>query len=130
MSVNFITETGAKRCKQIDRCQELMSDVTDALGSGIDTRKATNRLIKLRDYLNREFPDKREKARLNAVLEENREMLEAIIRIDNWCCEDLVHNAYAGRESGNYYKMLKGLANICRPFVERYNSLQKKREQT
>jgi len=59
--IDFTTETERKRCKQIDKCQDLLSDVTDALGFGIDTRKATNRLIKLRNYLNRELPDKKRK---------------------------------------------------------------------
>lgn len=123
MGIDFTTETEAKRCKQIDRCQELMSDVTDALGFGIDTRKATNRLIKLRNYLNREFPDKRAKARLDALLKERKEMFEALIRINNWCCQDLMENAYVSERSGNYYKTLTGLADICRPFAQLYNSL-------
>ena len=57
--IDFTTETERKRCKQIDKCQDLLSDVTDALGFGIDTRKATNKLIKLRNYLNKELPDKK-----------------------------------------------------------------------
>ena len=30
--IDFTTETERKRCKQIDKCQDLLSDVTDALG--------------------------------------------------------------------------------------------------
>ena len=47
--IDFTTETERKRCRQIDKCQDLMSDVMDALGCGIDTRKATNGLIKMRN---------------------------------------------------------------------------------
>lgn len=72
--IDFTTETERKRCKQIDKCQELLSDVTDALGFGIDTRKATNRLIKLRNYLNKELPDKKAKAIVDSLRKENEEM--------------------------------------------------------
>lgn len=70
--IDFTTDTERKRCRQIDKCQDLMSDVMDAIGCGIDIRKATNRLIKLRNYLNREFPDV-----------EKREMFDALVRIGN-----------------------------------------------
>jgi hypothetical protein len=66
--IDFTTDTERKRCMQIDKCQNLLSDVTDALGFGIDMRKATNRLIKLRNYLNKELPDKkRKKAKENLL---------------------------------------------------------------
>ncbi|MBQ3342494.1 MAG: hypothetical protein IJG84_11400 [Kiritimatiellae bacterium] len=106
--IDFTTETERKRCKQIDKCKDLMSEVMDALGCGIDTRKATNRLIKLRNYLNREFPDV-----------EKREMFDALVRIGNWCAQDLAENAHLGDPSGNYEKTLNGLCNICRPFMEK-----------
>lgn len=106
--IDFTTDTERKRCKQIDKCQDLMSEVMDALGCGIDTRKATNRLIKLRNYLNREFPDV-----------EKREMFDALVRIGNWCAQDLAENAHLGDPSGNYEKTLNGLCNICRPFMEK-----------
>ena len=57
----FITDIEQKRCKQIDKARDMLDDVYDAVGSGIDTRKATFRLIKLRNYLNKELPDKKRK---------------------------------------------------------------------
>lgn len=114
--IDFTTETERKRCRQIDRCQDLLSDVTDALGFGIDTRKATNRLIKLRNYLNKELPDKKAK-------KEREAMLRAIARILNWCAQDLAENAYASDRSGNYENTLTGICNICRPFVDEIKKL-------
>ena len=78
MGVDFTTETERKRCKQIDKCQEMLSDVTDALGFGIDTSRATRRLIKLRNYLNRELPDKRERKAKNNLRHIVSEMEEAV----------------------------------------------------
>jgi len=120
MPIDFTTETERRRCKQIDRCQELLSDVTDALGAGIDTRKATFRLIKLRNYLNRELPDKKAKA-----LKRDRDaMFAAIVRIGNWCAQDLAENAYVSEASGNYEKTLRELCEICRPYMERAAKLE------
>lgn len=123
MGIDFTTETERKRCKQVDKVDDLVSEIRDAIGCGIDTRMVTNRLKKLRNYLNKEFPDKKAKAQMDALLEERKEMFEALIRINNWCCQDLAENAYAGEKSGNYYKTLMGLADICRPFAHLYNSL-------
>ena len=114
--IDFTTDTERKRCRQIDKCQDLLSDVTDALGFGIDIRKATNRLIKLRNYLNREFHDKKAK-------KEREAMLRAIARISNWCAQDLAENAYVGDMSGNYETTLTGICNICRPFVDEIKKL-------
>ena len=111
--IDFPTETERKRCKQIGKCQDLMCEVADAIG-GIDTRKATNRLIKLRNYLNREFPDV-----------EKREMFDALVRIGNWCAQDLAENAYLSESTGNYEKTLKGLCDICRPFMEKAIKLRR-----
>lgn len=105
------TELEEKRCKQIDKCRDMLDDVYDAVGSGIDSRKATCRLIKLRNYLNRQFPDK--KAR-----KERDDMLDTIVRINNWCAQDLAENAYVGDKSGNYYNTLMGVCKICQPFVK------------
>lgn len=111
--IDFTTETERKRCRQIGKCQDLMSEVMDALGCGIDTRRATNRLIKLRNFLNREFPDV-----------EKREMFDALVRIGNWCAQNLAENAHCGDSSGNCEKTLKGICDICRPFMEKARKLQ------
>lgn len=122
--IDFTTDTERKRCIQIDRCQELLSDVTDALGCGIDTRRATNRLIKLRNYLNRELPDKKARAHLATLAREHGEMLDALVRIGNWCAQDLAENTYAADGSGNYLKTLNGLCEVCRPFMKRAKQLK------
>lgn len=119
--IDFTTETELKRCKQIDKCQDLLSDVTDALGFGIDTRKATNRLIKLRNYLNKELPDKKAKAMVNSLRKENEEMLDAFVRISNWCLQDLAECC----PTGNYEKTLRGLCDICKPYVAVARKLKK-----
>jgi flagellin-specific chaperone FliS len=112
--IDFTTETERKRCKQIDKCQDLMSEVMDALGCGIDTRKATNRLIKLRNYLNREFPDK-----------EKSEMLNALVAIWKWCSQDLAEKAYEKDASRNFEITLKEICAISRPFVEKASKLRR-----
>jgi phage terminase large subunit len=119
--IDFTTDTERKRCKQIDKCRDLLEDVTDCLGFGIDTRKATNRLIKLRNYLNKELPDKKAKAALDALRKEREEMLDVIVRINNWCAQDLAECA----PSGNYEKTLKGLCDICKPYAALASRLKK-----
>lgn len=119
--IDFTTETERKRCKQIDKCQDLLSDVMDALGVGVDTRKATCRLIKLRNYLNKELPDKKAKAKVDSLRKENEEMLDAIVRISNWCAQDLAECC----PKGNYEKTLSGLCEICRPYVAVASKLKK-----
>ena len=119
--IDFTTKAERKRCRQIDKCQDLLSDVTDALGFGIDIRKATNRLIKLRNYLNRELPDKKAKAALNALRKEREEMLDVIVRINNWCAQDLAECV----PTGNYEKTLKGLCDICKPYAALASRLKK-----
>lgn len=112
--IDFTTETERKRCKQIDKCQSLLLEVTGTLMFGTDTRKATNGLIKLRNYLNREFPEK-----------EKIEMFDALVRIGNWCAQDLAENAHLGDSSGNYEKTLNGLCDICRPYMEKAIKLRR-----
>ena len=121
MGIDFTTETERRRCRQIDKCQELLSDVTDALGFGLDTRKATFRLIKLRNYLNRELPDKKAKA-----LKKDRDaMFAALVRIGNWCAQDLAENTFVSDGSGNYLKTLNGLCEVCRPFMQKASRLKR-----
>ena len=56
---------------------------------------------------------------------EQDEMLDALIKIGNWCAQDLAENAYVGDPSGNYLKTLKGLCEVCRPFMERAGELKR-----
>ncbi len=109
--IDFTTDTERKRCRQIDKCRDLLEEVTDCLGFGIDTRKATNRLIKLRNYLNKQLPDKK----IKAALKERDEMFHALVRIGNWCAQDLAECA----PEGNYEKTLMGLCGICQPFMKK-----------
>lgn len=112
MGIDFTTETERKRCKQVDKVDDLVYEIRDAIGCGIDTRMVTNRLKKLRNYLNKEFPLKPAKD------PEKERMLDAIIRINNWCCLDLAENAFTSETSGNYLKTLNGICSICQPFVK------------
>ena len=53
-----------------------------------------------------------------------RDMLDALVRIGNWCAQDLAENAYVGEASGNYEKTLRGLCDICRPYMEQAAKLE------
>lgn len=114
--IDFTTETERKRCKQIDKVQDIVYSIPNSLLDGYDTRKATNKLVKLRSYLNKDLPDKKAK-------KEREAMLRAIARILNWCAQDLAENAYASDRSGNYENTLTGICNICRPFVDEIKKL-------
>lgn len=120
---DFLTKTERKRFEQIMNVEDAVKVIRKHMADHCSMYYIKRGLTKLRDYLNDEFPDKKAKARLDALLEERKEMFEALIRINNWCCQDLAENAYAGEKSGNYYKTLMGLADICRPFAHLYNSL-------
>lgn len=60
----------------------------------------------------------READRIEAAWKRERgEMLDTIVRIGNWCAQDLCEDAYGSDTSGNYLKTLNGLCEICRPFM-------------
>lgn len=48
---------------------------------------------------------------------ESSRRLDDLVRINNWCVQDLAENAYVGDASGNYEKTLRGLCDICRPHM-------------
>jgi len=52
-------------------------------------------------------------------------MFDALVRIGNWCAQDLAENAYVSDSSGNYLKTLNGLCEVCRPFMRKANKLKK-----
>ena len=53
------------------------------------------------------------------------EMLDALVRIGNWCAQDLAENAYVSEKSGNYLKTLNGLCEVCRPFMQKASKLKR-----
>ena len=53
------------------------------------------------------------------------EMFDALVRIGNWCAQDLAENAYVSDSSGNYLKTLNGLCEVCRPFMRKAIKLKK-----
>lgn len=53
------------------------------------------------------------------------EMLDALVRIGNWCAQDLAENAYVSDKSGNYLKTLNGLCEVCRPFMQKASKLKR-----
>lgn len=55
---------------------------------------------------------------------DERAKLYALVRINNWCAQDLAENAYVGDGSGNYEKTLHGICDICRPFMEEAKKLK------
>jgi hypothetical protein len=64
--------------------------------------------------------------RLEAALRrESDEMLDALVRIGNWCAQDLAENAYTSDSSGNYLKTLNGLCEVCRPFMQKARKLKR-----
>ena len=56
---------------------------------------------------------------------EQDEMLDALVRIGNWCAQDLAENAYVSEPSGNYLMTLNRLLKICRPFMKKASKLKK-----
>ena len=56
---------------------------------------------------------------------EREEMLDALVRIGNWCAQDLAENAYISDSSGNYLKTLNGLCEVCRPFMQKASRLKR-----
>lgn len=56
---------------------------------------------------------------------ESYRRLDDLVRINNWCAQDLAENAYAGDASGNYEKTLHGLCNICRSHAAWASRLKK-----
>ena len=53
-----------------------------------------------------------------AAKRERDDMLDVLVRIGNWCAQDLAENAYLSDSSGNYLKTLNGLCEVCRPFMK------------
>lgn len=60
-----------------------------------------------------------------AAKREFDEMLDALVRIGNWCAQDLAENTYVSEASGNYLKTLNGLCEICRPFMQKASRLKR-----
>lgn len=48
--------------KQLNKVQDIVQEALDSLGKGIDTRAVTYKLLKLRNYLNKQFPEKKNKS--------------------------------------------------------------------
>ena len=108
--IDFTTDTERKRCRQIDKCQDLLSDVTDELGFGIDMRKATNRLIKLRNYLNKELPDKKAKAIVDSLRNELGALAKAV---------EHKHGVLYEEENDELGKALKSANDLLRNLEKR-----------
>ena len=62
-------------------------------------------------------PFRRHAREMARLMKERDCMLDALVRIGNWCAQDLAENAYVSEGSGNYLKTLNGLARICRPYM-------------
>ena len=60
-----------------------------------------------------------------AYKRESDEMLDALVRIGNWCAQDLAENTYVSDSSGNYLKTLNGLCEVCRPFMQKASKLKR-----
>lgn len=56
---------------------------------------------------------------------ESTRRLDDLVRINNWCAQDLAENAYVSDRSGNYEKTLHGLCDICRPHAAWASRLKK-----
>ena len=56
---------------------------------------------------------------------EQDEMLDALVRIGNWCAQDLAENTFTADTSGNYLKTLNGLCEVCRPFMQKASRLKR-----
>lgn len=63
--------------------------------------------------------------KLQEAERERDEMLDALVRIGNWCAQDLAENTYVSDYSGNYLKTLNGLCEVCRPFMQKASKLKR-----
>jgi hypothetical protein len=111
--IDFTTETERKRCKQMTKVEDMVDSIRTKIAVRGFTSAIACGLIRIRNYLNKEFPDV-----------EKREMFDALVRIGNCCAQDLAENAHLSDSSGNYEKTLNGLCNICRPFMEKAIKLE------
>ena len=60
-----------------------------------------------------------------AAMRERDEMLDALVRIGNWCAQDLAENTYISDSSGNYLKTLNGLCEVCKPYMQKASKLKR-----
>ena len=63
--MDFLTETAKKRGRQLDEVYDYWEKASDAyarVATTLDSGPTTKWLKKLRDYLNKEFPEKRRKS--------------------------------------------------------------------
>ena len=106
---DFLTKTERKRFEQIMKVEDAVKVIRKHMADHCSMYYIKRGLTKLRDYLNDEFPEKK----LPDV--EKQMAIDAIVRINNWCCQDLVECS----PDGNYLKTLEGILSICRRFVEK-----------
>lgn len=109
MGIDFTTETERKRCRQFDKCEQIIDNIRNSLYSGRDSSCIARGMRRLKRYLDKVFPEKK----LPDV--EKQMAIDALVRISNWCCQDLAECA----PEGNYLKTLEGICSICRRFVEK-----------
>lgn len=60
-----------------------------------------------------------------AAKRERDDMLDVLVRIGNWCAQDLAENAYVSEPSGNYLKTLNGLCEVGRPYMKEASRLKR-----
>ena len=124
MPIDFMIETVEKRCRQMDRCELILAETRERLACGGDPSCIARGMRRLKRHLDRLFPDRKAAAAERELRAERDGLLAAIVRIGNWCAQDLAENAYVSEASGNYEKTLRGLCEICRPYMERAAKLE------
>ena len=119
--IDTLTANTHKRCKQLEKCEDIIDSVRVKLACGRDSSCIAHGMHRLKRYLDKIFSDKKQ-----AAVEKDRdEMLDVIVRINNWCAQDLAENAHLCDSSGNYERTLNGLCEICRPYAIRAGKLKK-----
>lgn len=59
MGIDFITETERKRCKQLDKCEQIIDNIRNGLCSGRDSSCIARGMRRLKRYLDKVFPEKK-----------------------------------------------------------------------
>lgn len=59
MGIDFTTETERKRCKQLDKCEEIIDGIRNNLYLGCDFSCIARGMRRLKRYLDKVFPEKK-----------------------------------------------------------------------
>ena len=108
-------QSGNKEMYEAARTSEIVDIIRMAMSQGCirpcHVFDAVNEIICMDEASEDEVS--KVKPSLECLSRENEDMLDAFVRISNWCAQDLAECC----PTGNYEKTLRGLLDVCRPYV-------------